>query len=449
MLHRFRTERQILASLEHQNIARLLDGGSTADGRPYYVMEFVEGEPLTQYADAKGLPIRQRIQLFRQVCAAVEYAHHRLVVHRDLKPGNILVTATGVPKLLDFGIAKLLDAEWESSQTQMGVRLMTPRYASPEQVRGEIITTASDIYSLGVMLFELLVGVRPLKIDSRDPEKVADAICNQEPLVPSAAAPASIRTALSGDLDNIILKAVAKDPARRYSSVERFSDDLRRHLDGLPVLARPDTLPYRAGKFVRRHKTGVAAAAALALTLMAALWIAHSEQQQYERAERRSSDVHALANTVLFEVDDAIKNLDGTAAARQLIVTRALQYLNKLAAESGNEAGSQREMATIYEKISDVQASLRVENAGSLRAAEAALENARKAVKLREAVASTHPASASFQRDLGSSYSRASQLLWMAEKPEDSYRDSGRYLAAAQAAARLAPEDRDNQRFLA
>jgi serine/threonine-protein kinase len=276
LLERFRAERQILASLDHPWVAKLLDGGSTERGTPYFVMEYVEGLPIDAYCDSKRLAIGERLELFRKVCSAVQHAHTNLIVHRDIKPSNILVRGDGEPKLLDFGIAKLLDPEGPTpgaDPTQVDHPLMTPAYASPEQVRGEPITTAADVYSLGVLLYELLAGRRPHDLERRTPPEVLQAIAEEAPPPPSAAVTAAgaasragtvaaLRRRLRGDLDNIALKALRKEPARRYSSVEQFSEDVRRHLSGLPVAARPDTPGYRAGKFVRRHRLGVAAAAA-------------------------------------------------------------------------------------------------------------------------------------------------------------------------------------------
>ncbi|HEY0514142.1 MAG TPA: serine/threonine-protein kinase [Thermoanaerobaculia bacterium] len=289
-LHRFFVERQILARLEHPNIARLYDGGSTADGRPYLVMELVEGLPVDEWCDRRRLSVDQRLDLFRRICAAVQHAHQNLLVHRDLKPGNILVTEAGEPKLLDFGIAKRLEsgAPTLPDLTRTGSRIMTPSYASPEQVKGEPITTASDVYSLGVLLYELLAGRSPYRLETGFLHEIERAICEQEPERPSLALfragggpsgirsveeiaaargtrPQALRRRLQGDLDNVALMALRKEPARRYGSAAQLAGDLESHLHSLPVVARPDTLPYRARKFLRRHRAGVAAAAVVAL----------------------------------------------------------------------------------------------------------------------------------------------------------------------------------------
>ena len=263
VLSRFRAERQILAELEHPGIARLLDGGATEDGRPFLVMEHVEGRRIDDYAAAQQLDTRARLELFRQVCSAVEYAHQKRVVHRDLKPANILVTGEGTPKLLDFGIAKLLDPADANQATATLLGPLTPDYASPEQLWGQPVGPASDVYSLGVILYELLTGQRPHRLSGGGPADLARLV-QQEPERPSAAvAPtaAGLRHELEGDLDTIVLKALRRDPARRYPSSAALAEDLRRHLAGLPVQARPDSLSYRAGKFVRRHRTTLAWAA--------------------------------------------------------------------------------------------------------------------------------------------------------------------------------------------
>ena len=289
IVQRFRNERQILAHLDHPNIARLLDGGATDEGLPFFVMEYIDGKPITEYCELNQLSILDRLKLFLNVCAAVNYAHQNLVIHRDLKPGNILISADGAPKLLDFGIAKLLNPELSTQtldHTATVLRLMTPDYASPEQVKGDAITTASDVYSLGVLLYELLTGHRPYRLKNRSPEAFQQVICLQEPDKPSESVidsdiqhksetgleiPGADPKLLRGDLDNIVLMAMRKEPERRYSSVEQFAEDIRRHLEGLPVIARKDTFSYRASKFIRRNKLGVAAAAALCLTLIAGI----------------------------------------------------------------------------------------------------------------------------------------------------------------------------------
>ncbi len=333
ILERFRHERQILADLDHPNIARLIDAGSTEDGSPYFVMDYVDGLPIDQHCLANDLSVNARLRLFLDVCAAVHYAHQHLVVHRDLKATNVLVTPGGVPKLLDFGIAKLLapDAQPPEDRTMTGMRVMTMESASPEQVRGERVSTASDVYALGVMLHRLLTGRGPYGVATTTPHDLARAICEDDPRRPSdVAADAGVARELRGDLDTIVLKALQKEPGRRYSTVDQFAEDIVRHLGGRPVLAQPDTLRYRTTKFITRHKTGVAAAAIVAVSLVggaaATAWQSHVAGLQKARAERRFNDVRRLANSFLFEFHDAIADLPGSTKARELMVRRASEY---------------------------------------------------------------------------------------------------------------------------
>jgi len=288
-------------------------------------MEFIVGQRINDYCDVHQLSIPDRLKLFRQVCAAVQLAHQNLVVHRDLKPGNILVDQEGVPKLLDFGIAKLLssDTGQAATRTQTGMRMMTPDYASPEQVRGGAITTASDVYSLGTVLYELLTGRRAHQFKTYSPVEIEETVCLTEAEKTSEAAaradgaPLHWRKQLTGDLDNIVLMALRKGPDRRYQSVEQFSEDIRRHLEGLPVAARKDTVGYRAGKFARRNKLGITAAALIVLSLMGGM---AASLYQARRAERRFQQVRNLANTFLFDIHDDIKKLPGSTAARARVV---------------------------------------------------------------------------------------------------------------------------------
>src|SRR5215210_2267496 len=273
IVSRFRQERQILAGLDHPNIARLLDGGATEEGLPYLVMERVEGVPIDRYSAEASLDLPGKLGLFLKICAAVQYAHRNLIVHRDLKPSNILVTREGEPKLLDFGIAKFLEPGPAEGLTISGERLLTPDYASPEQVLGEPITTSSDVYSLGVLLYQVLCGRPPYRIAGRTPQELERVVCEEEPLPPSrtlsrGSDTEKLREQLRGDLDNIVLKALAKEPARRYASVEHLSEDLERYLTGRPVLARSGGWWYRSGKLLRRHRLAAAAAGAVALSLI-------------------------------------------------------------------------------------------------------------------------------------------------------------------------------------
>lgn len=377
IVRRFRVEQKILASLEHPFIARFLDGGMTGEGLPFYAMEYVEGESIDNYCREKNISVEEKLKLFRKVCAALQYAHQNLVVHRDLKPKNILVTRDGTPKLLDFGIGKILTPEAGDeigTATQFG--MMTPAYASPEQVRGQRIGTTSDIYSLGVILFELLTGQTPYKLTSQSQIEIQRVILENEPEKPSAIVSKKFKDKsstsdgnskfkiqdsklLKGDLDNIILKSLQKNPLDRYASVGQFSADLQRFMDGLPVTARPATFSYRASKFLRRNKAPVLASAFIFLALLAgiivALWQAQIARAERERAERRFNEVRELANNVIFKYHDAIAALPGSTATREMLVTDALKYLDNLSKETEGNTELQRELASAYFKLGDVQ----------------------------------------------------------------------------------------------
>jgi len=318
-------ERRVLARLEHPNIARLIDGGSTPAGQPYLAMEYVEGTTLLEHAESTDSPTSERVRLMAEVADAVHYAHQQLVIHRDLKPSNVMVGADGRPRLLDFGVSKLLDAEGSSAGTRSAPWL-TPAYASPEQVRGAVVGTLSDVYALGVILYELLSGARPYRLEGCSPAEMERSICELEPPKPSesSADPKRARE-LQGDLDTIVLKAMAKEPARRYQSAERLSQDLRRHLDGLPVTARPDTLRYRVGKFVRRNRTAVAVGALTVLLAIAGVaavgWqsaIARRERDRAEQARAESEEVTAFV-IGLFEATSPAAGPVDTTVARALL----------------------------------------------------------------------------------------------------------------------------------
>ena len=402
-IERFRLERQTLALLNHPNIARLLDGGTTPDGWPYLVMEWVDGQPISDYCKTRQLGLRERLKLFLEVADAVEHAHRNLVVHRDLKPSNILVSAQGTPKLLDFGIAKIYS---EANSTRTATRLLTPEYASPEQLRGEAVTTATDIYSLGAVLYEILADVRP-----------------HDALPPSAA---SGRRELRGDLDNIVRKAMQPDPKRRYGSAGHFAEDVRRYLEGLPVTARKDTLAYRVGKFARRNRMGVVAGAlilaALAAGAVTTLW-------QARIAEHRFNDVRRLAHSYLFEIDDAIKNLPGSTAARSLVVRRALEYLDGLVSESRGDRALEAEIAAAYERVGEVQGDPLFPNLGDT---QGALASSRKSLAIREALARSDPRNRELQMGLAAIHGQIADILDVSGDSRGAIEHSGKALAMYQ-----------------
>ncbi len=371
VLRRFLQERQILAELEHPNIARLLDGGTAADGTPYIVMERIDGQPLIAHADSQKLNLRQRLELFRQVANAVQYAHQKLIVHRDIKPGNILVDGEGVPKLLDFGIAKLLDAELAGAEalTATGFQMMTPDYASPEQVQGKPVTVASDVYSLGAVLYELLTGTRPHGLKTYDPAEITDKVCLREVTAPSMQGQSSLR----GDLDTIVLKAMQKDPARRYQSVEQFSEDVRRYLSGRPVLARPDSTVYRVKKFVGRNWIALGATATVILALGAGIAIS---MYQARLAQERFELTRTLANRFLFDFHGEIANLPGSTKAQQMVIKTAVEYLDKLSRTAGSDPVLLLDMAQAYTKLAGVQGGSMTLMAGRFKDAKASQERA-------------------------------------------------------------------------
>ena len=370
ILHRFKMERQVLANLDHLNIARLYDAGSTDQGAPYLAMEFVEGVSIDRYCDNHLLTTDERLRLFLQVCDALQYAHQHLIVHRDIKPSNILVTKDGTPKLLDFGIAKLLDPEGKAGErlsvTHPDARPMTPMYASPEQVRGDPVTTSSDIYSAGILLYQLLTGALPYKFTGGTAAAIERTICDTVPTRPSDAelqrespneSDDKIRKKLRGDIDMILLMALRKEPERRYHSVAQFAQDIRHYLDGLPVIAHSDSVGYRVRKFVRRHTAGVAAAALAIMALIASTivsaYFAKVARQEKIVAERRFDETRALARFFVTDMDDSIRA--GETAARRQLVAKGLEYLRRLGEEASDDISLQREVIAGYIRMGDIQ----------------------------------------------------------------------------------------------
>lgn len=399
LLDRFHAERRILAALDHPNLAKLLDAGVSPDGVHYVVMDLVDGGlPIDRYCEAHALPLDARLRLFRSVCGVVHHAHRQGVVHRDLKPGNILVSRDGVVKLVDFGIAKRLDAG-SAERTATAMRVLTPEYASPEQVRGGPVGAASDIYSLGVVLYRLLTQASPYGRATEDPYALTRAICDTEPARPSRALGRAQRRRLEGDLDAVVLMALRKDPLHRYASAEALSDDLFRHLEGLPVQARRGAWSYRAGRFVLRHRAAVGAVMLANLALLAGMafagYKAYEAHRQRERAERHFASVRKLANTMMVEMHGAIRTLPGSTPARKLLVERGLAYLEELAAEARNEPALQIELATGYRNIGDIQGRPGLPNLGD---PQGALKSYARAVELLSPLlAGTRPHDASFR----------------------------------------------------
>src|SRR5215470_5012884 len=358
---RFLLERQILASLDHPHIARLFDGGVTQDGLPYFVMEFVAGEPITTYCRRRRLSVNKKLQLFRKVCSAVQHAHQKLVIHRDLKPSNILIAEDGAPKLLDFGIAKLLspDVSQSHTRTEAALRLMTPEYASPEQARGQAVATTTDVYSLGVVLYELLTERRPREFKTYLPGEIERAFHGAEIKEPSkvvsrnTGAGARLARSLAGDLDNIVLMAMCKEPERRYQSVEQFSEDIRRHLAGMPVLARKDTFVYRTGKFIRRHKAGVAILALLIVLAVAMAVLAARIARERDRANQEAATAQAVTQSLvaMFEVTDPGKARGNVITARELLDQGAKKVVRELKNQPAVQAKLLDTIGQLYENI--------------------------------------------------------------------------------------------------
>jgi len=387
VLGRFLLERQILADLEHPNIARLYGGGSTTDGLPYFVMEYIEGESIRDFCDNQRFDIPDRLRLFTKVCGAISYAHQQLIVHRDIKPSNIIVTASGEPKLLDFGIAKLLlpdTADAERTATQFHV--MTPEYASPEQLNGKMTTTATDVYSLGVVLYELLTGTRPFDFKGKSLMEISEALRTQRPVRPSDCkvrstgaheanltsptgnTDASRRSksthtrpvrGLKGDLDNIILQAIRREPERRYQSVVELSDDIQRYLAGLPVKATADTVGYRARKFIKRHRTMVAATVAFMLLLLVSTtltgWQYFVARAQRAKAEQRLKDLRGVAKSLLTETNAQLKQLPQGFEIRKSIVEKSVAVLDNLAGEESNDPDFLNELADAYAELGSIR----------------------------------------------------------------------------------------------
>ncbi len=483
LLDRFRHERQILANFDHPYIARLLDGGGAPDGRPFLVMEHVQGQPIDTYCRERGLDIEQRCRLFLKVCDAVSCAHRNLVVHRDLKPGNIFVTPDGTPKLLDFGVAKLLTPESEgcATPTVMALPALTPEYASPEQIRGLPVNTTTDVYSLGAVLYELLTGQKARHIQSPTLLELERSICGSEPTRPSTAArgnaewPHSWRKQLAGDLDNIVLMAMRKEPERRYQSVDQLAEDIQRYLDHRPVMARRDSVGYRSWRFARRHRLSLAGAAIVFASLLSGVIIATSQARladaarrlaesrrqiaenehgtanreraraqaeallargQERRAEQRLTEMVELANRTLFDVHAAIERLPGATEARRRIVATTLDYLEKLSLEAGQDDQLRLALSAAYYRLGDIQGYPFGPNLGDTTGA---LKNYQKAAALIEPLLAEKPGDADVRVRWVSIQLRIGVVLEERGKTGAAVRILGDALPVARAAARLKP----------
>jgi serine/threonine protein kinase len=378
LIQRFRAERQILATLKHPNVGAILDGGEMDDGRPYIVMEYVEGEPITQASENGGLSIRQRIELFRSVCSAVHYAHQKLVIHRDIKPSNVLVTPECMVKLIDFGISKPLAPEimyGEMPKTESSQRLMTPDYASPEQIFGKDLTTVSDIYSLGVLLFELLTGSRPYTFRDLLAAAAERNLWEQEARKPSSVAGLSTQAKreLTGDLDRIVVMAMDPDPARRYQSAQHLEEDLVRYLQGKPIAARKATVAYRFRKFVQRHRTAAIMACATVVVVLCAIWF---DSWQSRRAARRVNQIESLTNSTISDMTERLQNSSASVETQAALFHSELQYLDQLRQSSGDDPRVLLQLSKAYRRVGNLEGSPFVANLGNFDNAMASFQKA-------------------------------------------------------------------------
>jgi tetratricopeptide (TPR) repeat protein len=417
---RFRQERQILASLSHPNIARMLDGGVSDDGELYLAMEYADGLPIQRYCQQHSLSIRQRIELFKSVCTAVRFAHQNLVVHRDLKPDNIIVLEDGTPKLLDFGTAKLLtpmDTAVEGEFTRQGFHSFTPQYASPEQVLGHPISTASDIYSLGVLLFLLVTGVPPYELLEFTTDEMVRVICEEPPPKPSDK---SVFGSLDSDIDSIILKALRKEPEERYSSVDRFIADLQAYLDGRPVAAHQGSFRYHAVKFIRRNRLALIASALLFVTIWVGIggvmWQAHIANTERRRAEARAEDLRKLSNSLLSEIDEAIQKLPGSTAAQKLLVNTVLEHLDRAAKDASGDSQMQLDLANAYIRLANVQGNPYDQNIGDEQGALTSLD---KAISITTTLALHQPGNAAVEHALAWTQQSRSEVFWGAGRTQE------------------------------
>lgn len=417
---RFRMERQILAGLVHPYIARLLDGGMSSDGELYLAMEYVEGVSIVRFCKENRLSLRARLLLFKKVTEAVQYAHQSLVIHRDLKPDNILVVADGTPRLLDFGTAKLLTPLPSSSEfTLLGLQSFTPQYASPEQVMGRPITTASDIYSLGMLLYLMLAEVPPYEMKEFTTESMVRVICNEEPPRPSAVAVSAEPP--DADLDAITLKALRKEPQERYISADQFSADIQACLEGRPVLARRGTFRYRAGKFARRNKLALAAAGLLLVTVLAGLvgilWQWRAANLERRRVEARSEDLRQLSNSLLSEIDEAVKELPGSTPVQQLIVQRVLEHLDHMAKDAAGDRVTQLDLVGAYTRLGNLQGNPYEQNIGDAKGALVSLD---KAIAIAKSLEFKNPKDSSVLGALAMAEKARSNVLFGVSRTRES-----------------------------
>lgn len=437
MVARFKDECQILASLEHPNIARVMDAGTFESGLPYFAMEYVDGQPIDQYCEQAQLSVSDRLKLVLPVCHAIHFAHQNLIAHRDLKPENILVTTQRVAKLLDFGIARMVTVAPLTTQAPI-TRIFTPEYASPEQMRGDPVSISTDIYSMGAVLYKLLTGVAPHPIEGKSPVEAMLAICDQD--VPRAS---RICPKLAGDLDHILHMALRKEPERRYASMEQLAADINRYLEGRPVSASPDSVWYRTGKFVRRHWVGATAMAVILATLTIGITLA---LWQARRAQRRFNDVRHLANVFLFDFEKSIHDVSGATKARQLVVSTALDYLSSLSREASGDTDLTRELAAAYEKVADIQGDPKAANAGKTTDAVTSYQ---KAIAMRRKLGDTNSAQFQVHLDFANLLIKLARVERRTGDVDDASRNCQEALSISQQELASHPEDRSAMGALA
>jgi serine/threonine protein kinase len=452
LVQRFRAERQILATLTHPNIGAILDGGDTEDGRPYIVMEYVEGQPVTQACDSRDLSIRERVQLFRSVCSAVHYAHQKLVIHRDIKPSNVLVTAEGVVKLIDFGISKPLAPELIPGgfpATESSHRLMTPDYASPEQLLGQKLTTASDVYSLGVLLFELLTGTRPYTLRELTPAAAERVVCQPKSRKPSSVPDLSdrARKEISGDLDRIILMAMNPDPLRRYQSARHLEEDLARFLEGKPVLARKPTPTYRLSKFVQGHKGGAFAAGVVLVVVSFAL-LAVSRQSR--SAETRVQQVEKLADSAISDMTEKLQRSSASVEMQASLFHSTLKFLDDLRQSSGNDPRLLLKLSQAYQRVGDLEGSPFVGNLGNSEGAVTSYQQSlRMAISAQALCVRNVSLSAESTRAVIDAYQHLAALQSFLGSLKEAAENYQRGLSVAHDFWKRSPEDPERKRLLA
>jgi tetratricopeptide (TPR) repeat protein/predicted Ser/Thr protein kinase len=415
---RFRQERQILAGLNHPLIARLLDGGVTSEGEPFLVMEYVDGIPIHRFCQDNQLSLQQRLILFRSVCEAVQFAHQNLVVHRDLKPDNILVTEDRTPRLLDFGTAKLLSAPTlgqGSEFTRQGFQSFTPQYASPEQVLGNPITTASDTYSLGVLLYLLLTGSLPYELREFTTAEMVRVICEQQPRRPMQLSGSDRR--LDADIQAILLKALRKGATERYLTAEQLAADVQAYLDGRTVTARQGTLRYRAGKFIRRHRVALFGAGLVLVSVAAGiggvLWQMRVANAERHKAEARAADLRQLSNSLLSELDEAIKELPGSTNVQRLLVTRVLEHLDRSSKDAAGDRLSQLDLVDAYTRLGNIQGNPYDQNLGDPPGALLSLD---KALAIAAPLTTSRLPDRDALRAMASVEQSRSEVLWGMER---------------------------------